>query len=301
MHPKMCLSINECADKTTLKDKVTFIIQSYDTPMQKFMLSVFSVLLSSRNGGPFEHLCVCINGPDSRTGSTLLQDKKQKFIEELRSYGWHPYNSEKRHDAPLTLIRAWSRIGKAESLEMATRWVHTNHYVFMDDNVIINKSWETELHKFLTDDSIAIAGINPPKTKIVPEHHQGMYLVRFPPISTKFLACKKKYMLETGSRLNEYFVPNEYNFLEFDNKNLEKEFFDFWGIDKVDFELCLEKYNYVWHQLGSWLYYNIKEKNLKIQNLNEKILSLHTENLENEIKKYPKFEELYRRYMEENQ
>jgi hypothetical protein len=36
----------------------------------------------------------------------VLQDKKQKFLEELRNMKWED------RDMPLTVIRAWSRIGQ---------------------------------------------------------------------------------------------------------------------------------------------------------------------------------------------
>lgn len=296
----MCLSIEDCVDKTTIKDKVNFIIQSYNTPMKKFMLSVFSVLLNSKEGGVFEHICICINGPDKRTGDTQLQDNKQKFIEELRTYGWHPYNHEELRSAPVTLIRAWSRVGKAESIEMATNWVHTNHFIVMDDDVILNRGWENNLKEFLEDDKIAIAGINiEQQEKVIAEHNRAMYLIKYPRMNTKFIICKKKHMIGSGGKFNQYFIPSENNYFEFDHKELKKEFFDFWEVSPDDFQICLEKYNYVYHQLGSWIYFNLKTKGFKIKNIEEKILSQNEQEIEDQIKKYPKFEEIYRKYIEE--
>jgi len=293
MNQKMCLSIEDCVDKTTIKDKVNFIIQSYNTPMKKFMLSVFSVLLNSKEGGMFEHICICINGPDKRTGDTQLQDNKQKFIEELRAYGWHPYNHEELRSAPITLIRAWSRVGKSESIEMATNWVHTNHFIVMDDDVILNKGWENDLKEFLEDDKIAIAGINIEPEKVVAEHNRAM--IKYPRMNTKFIACKKKHMIGSGGKFNQYFIPSENNYFEFDHK----EFFDFWGLSPDDFQMCLEKYNYIHHQFGSWIYFNLKANGLKIKNIEEKVLSQNEQEIEDQIKKYPKFEEIYKKYIGE--
>lgn len=298
MNP-MCLSIEECIEKTTIKDKVNFIIQSYNTPMKKFMLSVFSILLNSKEGDLFEHICICINGPDKRTGNTQLQDNKQKFIEELRAYGWHPYNHGELRSAPLTLIRVWSRVGKSESIEMATNWVHTNNFIIMDDDVILNKGWENDLNEFIEDDKIAIAGVNMEPAKVLAEHNRGMYLIKYPRMNTKFIACKKKHMIGSGGKFNEYFVPSDHNYFEFDHQELKKEFFDFWSLSPDEFRICLEKYNYVWHQLGSWIYFNLKAAGLKIKNINEKILSQDEQEVENEIKKYPRFEEIYRKYIGE--
>jgi len=102
-------------------------------------------------------------------------------------------------------------------------------------------------------------------------------------------------MIGSGGKFNQYFIPSENNYFEFDHK----EFFDFWGLSPDDFQMCLEKYNYIHHQFGSWIYFNLKANGLKIKNIDEKVLSQNEQEIEDQIKKYPKFEEIYKKYIGE--
>jgi hypothetical protein len=75
----MILSKAEYEQKSTISDKITVVIATSTSSMKCFMLSIFSLLL--RSGDKFDHFIVNINGPDSRTGSTFIQDQKQSFLE----------------------------------------------------------------------------------------------------------------------------------------------------------------------------------------------------------------------------
>lgn len=327
MHPHMGLNIDECVEMTHLKEKITAIIPTRNSPIKSLMWSVFSLLLRSRPNSTLEHICVCINGPDERTGDTILEDKKQAFLEDLRNEEWfHSDSPNNVKQMPLTVIRAWSRVGYSESFEMALNWVHTDAYLLMHDDVLImNPFWCEEVKKkFYDDDNVAIAYIHPllgcPCDHAI---HKGMYLLRLPQMQTTFVLCKKKWIMKAGAKWKGFHIPSDDNFLQFDLEEVgnTEEFENFW-IDRNLYPepvIKNELYNFVRQEVGAWVYYKLfkqgnsfvklKDSNIihleGISNTNSdfglKVISNFTQirALEKEIKEHPVYSKIYEKYNEE--
>lgn len=325
MHPRMALNIEECIDLTHIKEKITAIIPTSNSSIELLLWSVFSLLLRSKPNGMLEHFCVNINGPDERTGDPKLQDTKQKFLEELRDLEWFHTNNTASRPMPLTVIRAWSRVGYAEALEMAIPWVHTDSYLCMHDDIIItNPAWTEELkEKFYGDPNVAIAyapqllGCNCDYAI-----HRGMYLLRLPQINTTFLAAKKRWIMKAGASWTGYHIPSDDNFLQFEINELpdQEEFFKYYedkGIMPEKLQTT-ELYNFVRQEIGAWVYYKLSQLGVKFAKLqehniihfeqmsnttseikNEKIEKYKNQigELENEILAHPAYSELYKKYM----
>jgi len=329
MHPQMAMSIEECIDHTHLKEKVTAVIPTSNAGIEYLIWAVFSLLLRSKPNGMLEHICVNINGPDERTGNPALQDMKQNFLEELRDLEWvHADDPTNHRQMPLTVIRAWSRVGYAEALEMALGWVHTDSYLCMHDDVILtNPAWTEELKtKFYDDPNVAIAytpkllGCNCDSAI-----HRGMYLLRLPQIETTFLIAKKRWMMKAGASWTGYHIPDDENFLQFEISELpdEIEFFKYYedkGLmpEKIQ---TFELYNFVRQEAGAWLYYKLSQLGVTFAKLEESNIihfgkmsdpnpnankekeektDMHKEKiavLENEIMAHPSFSKLYAKYM----
>jgi hypothetical protein len=324
MHPQMAMNIEECVDLTHLKDKITAIIPTSNAGIECLLWAVFSLLLRNKPHGMLEHICVNINGPDERTGDPKPQDVKQKFLEELRDLDWF-HTGEIGRQMPLTVIRAWSRVGYAEALEMALSWVHTDSYLCMHDDVIlINPEWLTELKtNFYDDPDVAIA-YTPKLLGCNCDYaiHRGMYLLRLPQIDTTFLVAKKRWTMKAGASWTGYHIPSDDNFLQFEISELpdQNEFFKYYE----DRDLMPEKiqtvelYNFVRQEIGAWLYYKLcqlgakftklKEDNIihfeqmsntNAETANKKMETYKTQiiDLENEIMAHPAYSELYVKYM----
>lgn len=338
MHPYMAMPIEECVDKTHLKEKITAIIPTANASMEFLLWSVFSLLLRSRPGGLLEHVCVCINGPDERTGKTELQDQKQRFLEELRDMEWyHTDNPSIRSSMPLTVIRAWSRVGYAEAFEMALGWIHTDSYLLMhDDVIIINHDWLKEVkEKFYGNSQVAIV-YTPPLLGCNCDHaiHRGMYLLRFPQMETTFLLAKKRWIMAAKATWTGYHIPADdcYLQLEFDENgtydptepeiishNSKDELIKYYqnkGLMEKPIQTS-EQYNFVRQGIGSWIYYRLCQLNVKFVELEKQNIihfqqmsnpvankqeciaanSEYIGKLEEEILTHPVYAELYRKYM----
>ncbi len=329
MHPQMALSIEECVQLSHLKEKITAVIPTYSANINCLMWSVFSLLLRSKTQDLLEHICVCVNGADSRTGPTAVQDEKQLFLEELRDIEWY-HGDQPRRPMPLTVIRAWSRVGWSESLEMALPWVHTDAYMLMhDDAFVTTPDWAEEVRaKFYGDDNVALAGV-PPLLGCKTEHHvhRGMYLLRLPQLQTTFLVVKKKWVMKAKATWTGYHIPSDDNVLQFDMSDLEdaEGFFKFWRDQNLLSEpfMTSEMYNFVRQEVGAWVYYNlyrnghafaelrpdlvvhlekmswneppdengVDPKNLRIESHRDKIAEL-----EALIDQHPEYSALYRKY-----
>lgn len=320
----MAMSIEECVERTHLKEKVTAIIPTSNAPIECLLWSVFSLLLRSKPNGMLEHFCVNINGPDERTGDPKPQDIKQKFLEELRDMEWFHVNNSSSRPMPLTVIRAWSRVGYAETLEMALSWVHTDSYLCMHDDVIItNTEWDKELKdKFYSDPNVALA-YAPKLLDCDCDYaiHRGMYLLRLPQINTAFLAAKKSWIMKSGASWTGYHIPSDDNFLQFDISELpdQDEFFKYYEDKNLMPEKIqtVELYNFVRQEIGAWIYYKLCQLGAKFakledsvihfeqmsnssQEVQEKKISEHKEDiekLENEIMAHPAYSTLYKKYM----
>jgi hypothetical protein len=326
----MAMTIDECVARTHIKEKITAIIPTSQADIKFLMLAVFSFLLRSEmKNGLLEHICICINGPDERTGETKIQDKKQAFLEDLRNLKWWQSSDPTfQKDMPLTVIRAWSRIGWSEPMCMAINWVHTDSYIIAHDDIILNKTdWESEIkEKFYGNEAVAIASWGDLLgCELDYWIHKGMYLLRFPQMQTTFLVCKKSSIMKAGGVWPGYHIPSDDNFLQFDLNDLEdyNNFIDFWknknllSRDLVKSEL----YNFVRQEVGAWVYYNLITNNYKFEKLSDDLLvhfegmsrtweaghdeikkkALEKHNtevlkLETEILSHPQYSELYKKY-----
>ncbi len=281
----MILPIEECVENTTIKNKVTFIVPTYNSPMKTTMLSVLSVLLNATKDGPFEHICVCIAGPDDRTADTSLQDKKQSFLEDVRDLGWKPKDSNEMKSAPVTVTRVWSRLGWAETIDMATPWVHTAGFVVMHDDVFLKDSkWEEELKlNFFSNDKVALAYPNELKEWCLSPSqkpcefiaHNGLYAFKMPNLQTEFLAVKTKWYAKTNRKLNGYTFPREDDLFEFYLDELDEECIEYYkkyAFDNVPLQ-TIEPYNYVFQEIGAWLYYQMCQEGLEFRKIDSEIIT----------------------------
>lgn len=330
-HPLMALQIEECVELTHMKDKITIITATRNSPMKVFMLSILAIVLRTRVNDVLEHFCVCINGPDSRTGDPSLQDKKQQFLEELRDIPW--YNADNpvvKRPMPITVIRAWSRVGYGEPFEMAIPWVHTDSYLLMHDDVIIKEKWTEQLKaKFFNEDNVALAFV-PPLLACGCDHHihRGMYLLRLPQMEITFVACKKKWLMKAGVNWSAYHIPSDDNMLQFDISEIggvdgdAEGFLNYYKekglIDKPI--LTTELYNFVRQEIGAWVYYKLSQAGHKMNELDsDTILHLeqmsrgeyseaekmamiekHSEEikiLEAEVNAHPDYSKIYNKYL----
>jgi len=302
-HKHMILNRKACEDLSLVSDKTTAIIATYQSQIDCLMWAVFSLLL--RSSGNLEHLIVCINGPDSRTGDTSVQDTKQEFLEDLRSLKWND------RDMPITIARVWSRIGHGEAIEMAIPWVHTKAYTLLhDDMIVTNPAWAEESMQLLENEEVA-AVYNPPILgSIVSTYNfQGAKKLNLPHINTPMVTCKKALIKE---RWTGYHVNKEFNI----KKDLsEKEFRRFYkGLlakypEKFDANF---EYDCLSQDFGSWVFYQLKSERYKLipKRMAEHLLSMswhpqdaklkaarpHIASLEMELINYPEYWELYKKY-----
>jgi hypothetical protein len=330
-HQHMAMTIDECVSLTHMKEKMTMVIPTRNSSMECLLWSVFSLLLRSNPFGLMEHFCVCINGPDKRTGNTATEDKKQAFLEELRDLEWyHADNLKLRRPMPLTVIRVWSRVGYSEVFEMALNWVHTDSYCLMHDDVILlDKNWEQQAKEvFYNDEKVAIAYI-PPLHGCICDHaiHRGMYLLRLPQLQTTFLMCKKKDIMKVGALWRGYHIPSDENMLQFDLEEIGDiaDFEKFWKNRKLYDKPVIktELYNFVRQEVGAWVYYKLDQAGYKFAPLSPQTI-LHLEgmsrfditpevrmekikehkkevkSLEKEIFNHPEYSVLYKKYLPAN-
>lgn len=325
-HDQMIVSQEDAITLTTLKDKITAIIPTFSAPMSCFMWTMFSYLLNTRPNDALEHIIVCINGADPRTGDVSLQDKKQAFLEELRDLKWyHEDNPDNFKDMPLTVLRAWSRIGHPEGVEMALPWVHTDNYIISHDDIIITKEfWIEEIkERFFKNPKAAIAYSNP----LLCAHggsaeFKDKNLLRFPHLLCTFLVCKKKVLDSLPSRWCGYHIEMP----EFKIEELAGDFDEFLKNQSKYKENCISTesppqkdfiYNYISMEMGAWHFYNLKERNLEFMQIDPNLI-VHigamsweseekkkirvqgkyqwAEKIEQKILKHPEYSKLFLKY-----
>jgi len=327
MHPHMIVDIDEAAELTTVPEKLTAIIPTSTAPIKTLLWTVFAMLLRTKVKSPLEHIIVCINGPDRRTGDPSLQDKKQEFLEELRGMKWwNAKNPKKQRDMPLTVLRVWSRIGHPESVEMALPWVHTEAYLLTHDDVIINKhEWINEVkEKFFSDPEVIIA-YSPTLMCCQCDSalHQNKPLLRFPHLLCAFLVCRKKLIYKLGSSWSGYHIETEPFHLHERVENVEK-FMEYYNrIGLLDHPpQTKEPYHYISMEMGAWHFYNAVQAGYKFEQLDPTLLfhlgamswesddgrtrrvdqyKEHVDNLEKEIFEHPDYGPLYEKYTKEDQ
>jgi len=322
MHPHMIVDIDESVELTTVPEKLTAIIPTSTAPINTLLWTVFAMLLRTNVKSPLEHIIVCINGPDRRTGDPSLQDKKQQFLEELRAMKWwNAKNPKKQKDMPLTILRVWSRIGHPESVEMAIPWVHTEAYLLTHDDVIIKKhEWINEVkEKFFCDPEVVIA-YSPTLMCCQCDSalHQNKPLLRFPHLLCAFLVCRKKLIYKLGSSWCGYHVETEPFYLHERIENVD-EFMKYYNkmglLDKPP--QTKDPYQYISMEMGSWHFYNAIQAGYKFEQLDPGLLfhlgamswesddgktrrvdryKEHIDILEKEIFEHPNYGPLYEKY-----
>lgn len=323
-HPHMGVDLSDAIEYTTLKNKITAIIPTSTAPMECFMWTIFSFLLTVKPNDLLEHFCVCINGPDKRTGDPSLQDKKQAFLEELRLMKWyHQDRPNLKKDMPLTVIRAWSRIGHPEAVEMALPWVHTDAYLISHDDIIITKdNWLDEVkNTFYADDDIAITFSQPLLCALFDSAvFKDKHLLRFPHLLCTFLICRKKWLESVCSSWCGYHIEMPDFTINELTDNHGKEFIDhFKPMTNHDAVPTPDRvYNYISMEMGAWHFHNINEHKLKYSGIDPSLI-VHfgamswdspesknrrlgskiawVKNLEEKIQKHPEYYRLYQKYL----
>jgi len=309
------LDIKYCEDNSALSKKITSIIATSQCPINVMMCSVFSLLIRS-NPEFLEHVIVSINGPDKRTGSTQVQDKKQSFFEELRSLTWHG------KDMPLTVIRAWSRLGHAQAIEMGIPWVHTQFYHLMHDDVIVLKDW-TDLSAFDQDPKLCIVGPYPLFNVFLDSGvYKGENKLGFANLNTSFLLCNKSILNKLGTRWIGYHLQDKFeisdqkSFVEYhaSKNNIAQEK----GVQVINHTLdqtVSKQFSYVNVDIGGAVFYRLIDAGYSL-GLMQPDVSLHiggqswnkndrfiksiglVRQLEKDLFRYPDYWHLYKKYYE---
>lgn len=323
MHKHMLLGIEEATELTSLKEKITYIIPTSTAPINCLLWSVFSLLLRTRPDDIMEHFCVCINGPDKRTGDPTLQDRKQSFLEELRRLKWyHPDHPKVAKDMPLTVIRVWSRVGHPQALETAIPWVHTDTYVIThDDIILLDPLWTDKVRKHFYAEPKAAIGFTEPLLCAVSETARlnDKNLLRFPHMLTTFLVCRKKWMNKLRSTWIGYHVELDDFTIEDLTGNAE-EFIRYHSKFMNDGMPPRKDliYNYISMEIGALYFQKIREsKELKIVSIGDNIIKhlgvmswgakedlerrvgankKWISSLEQEIYRHPEYAKLYEKY-----
>jgi hypothetical protein len=203
------ISIDELESKSLIPGKICAIIPTFSAPVENLVWSIFSLLINS-DSNVMDHMIVSINGPDPRTGSVEVQDKKQSFIEELRSLKWG------NKDMPITLMRTWSRIGHAQTIEQCMPWVHTEFYLSMhDDIIVLEKNWHDKVKEFQNDEKLLLAYWDRPVIRGLT--HDSFGRLELPHFSSIFTLCKKSRMKAINASWIGYYVPLEFKIGNFWN------------------------------------------------------------------------------------
>lgn len=301
----MILSIDEAEKLSLLPKKTTVIIATCQCEMRTFMLSFLGFILRSKPEN-VEHFMVSINGGDDRYSDTKLQDKKQKFLQEIRKLKWH------EKDMPLTINRVWSRIGHAQALEACIPWVHTEYYTIAHDDVLVQAGWcEESLSKLQEED--AIMAFHPPLLcgGVSKNYHENGWKISLPHMNTALITCKKPLMSKLGMNWHGHHVKKEFKL--YDAIDV-KEFIKYHTANAhiESFPLIEEPYSYVNMDIGAWIYDETRKCGYKMHKISSKT-AVHLKGMswvndreerikrgdyeynlmEMELEKYPKFREVY--------
>jgi hypothetical protein len=295
-----------CEMNCLLKEKISAVIPTFSSPINCFIRSIFSLVLRS-DPRFLHHVFISINGPDSREGGNELQDKKQSFIEDLRSAKWPGSGF---NPGSITLIRTWSRIGHSQALDQCVPWIDTEYYLSMHDDVLVMDSSWCNLNDFHDNESLIM------KT-------WGSYLsgrlkntgsrLDMPHINTIFTLCKKSIMTSlgvnwSGFSLNLPFKISDHidiKVLEGNHKRLESLGFGA-SLDR-------DQYESISLDIGSFLFSRICARGLDIGRFdintirhfgssswrprsNFKILEV--DELEQQIMSVDSYWEIYEKYLE---
>lgn len=252
MHPEMAYSLSELETARLIPNKTTVIIPTSEASMEAFMWAVFSLLLRTPPDGRMEHFMVAINGPDRRTGDPDLQNKKQAFLEELRETRWESSDGTFGKDMPISIIRAWSRVGHAESVEMCIPWVHTEFYTLMHDDVIVlNPKW-CRCMDFIKSTPDCMLSFH--KGLLVTGVEGWGDALLMPHPSTHFTTVHKPTATEIGLDWHAFYYKTD--FCPADHK-------DFCKYHRTKGQLreqfITKTFNAINYEIGAWAYYKMEE------------------------------------------
>jgi len=262
MKQQMVISEGDCIDATSLTGKFTAIIPTSGSPRKVLLWTLLALLMRTRQLARLEQIIIVVNGPDSRTGETRLQDEKQTMLEELRGLTFKHW----QEGLPLTLMRIWSRVGHGESLDAAIPWVHTDGYLLMHDDVIlIDGDWFDKLGHHYDDPTIAATPVAPMLNGglnfAVQQGKEGYHL-GFPHLNTSFMLCKKRELKEAGVSWRGYHVECQRRMSARDVSQLV-----FYYGNEVRNLPDLSDGNVLVHTLsmdiGAWGYHRLKQANLQ--------------------------------------
>jgi len=325
MHKHMALDVDEAVTLTSIPEKITVIYPTYQAPIECLLWSTFSLLLRAKVRDLIEHFMIVINGPDRRTGDPTNQDQKQKFLEELRLLKWwRPQEPKIKRDMPITIIRAWSRIGHPEAVETALPWVHTDAYLIMHDDIIIIKhDWLKEVQEKFYNNPDVIIAYSPTLMCCQCDSalHKDKPLLRFPHLLCAFLVCKKHWIKKLGSTWCGYHIETEPFKLEEKVGDINDFMAYYKNLRLLDQPPQTQNpYHYISMEMGAWHFYNAIQNNLKFAQLDPGIL-VHfgaaswesaegvnrrierlmpfVRDLEKEIRAHPDYGPLYDKYIPE--
>lgn len=317
MHKHMVWSQAECEEFTTIKGKTTVVLATCQSSMNVFMWSIFSILLNTRVNSNFEHFIVAINGADKRTGDPALQDRKQKFLEELRNVKWSNVDSPVDRDMPITVIRVHSRIGHSQSLDMGIPWVHTEAYTIMHDDCIINDiNWTEKVFAALDSDPNTALVYAPPllSTGLSYVKFNDSYKINLPHINSVFVTGRKKHYIGDNTFWSGYHIDSTENLMA--NVNYD-EFLEWHKNDIIHAPPKDLECKYLSMDIGTFAYYKMKKAGYSFIGLpqdtvvhltamswgdeNSKNLSLQRNeqciaNLEAKIMAHPVYSKIFSRY-----
>lgn len=267
-HPFMVVDEREVMQRTLVPDVFVPVIITSQADIRLLMLSVFSLLLRTREFQHLAHFMVFINGPDSRTGDTSLQDRKQAFLEALRLLKW-PRPDGVQQDMPITVCRIWSRVGHSELCDMAMPWVHTQYYVLMHDDVIIlDPDWSGKCWRILQPPDVAIATARPlllcpAGTPESAWDGQTGTIVRLPHLNTSFLVGDKIKLAAVRATWQARHTPvSGRPFAQLVDLPAWRRYYVTHG--GVDSDVAPDKsIKAISHDVGAWMYYRMTENGMR--------------------------------------
>lgn len=257
----MILSKSDYELFSNVQKKITVVVATSQSSIKCFMLSIFSLLLRSKR--ELEHFIVNINGPDSRCGSTLLQDTKQSFLEELRLL------KLKERDMPITVARTWSRVGHAQSLDSMIPWVHTEYYCIMHDDVIIkNPEWTDFVIDCFKDKNVSMIYYPPLlSTGLSIVEYEGGKKINFPHLNSTMILSRKSLYTELGLRWYGYHVKNKFSLFKEDIEKIHNFY-----KNEITNTLKEGEYEYISLDIGSFIYNKFKELKYELKPMPENFL-----------------------------
>lgn len=311
-------SAKRCEEFSLIPSKICAVIPTYSSPMDCFMRSVFSLLLRS-DPNVLAHVVFGINGPDSRCDGEdgpELQDRKQRFIEDLKGIKGWDYPSL-FNPGGITLVRTWSRIGHAQTLEQCLNWVHTEYYLCMHDDVIVtDRYWCDGLKDFKSDPKMVLKTWGNPLMRKMQNKSSSFEL---PHLNTIFTLCRKPLMRMINANWIGYYFDLDFRISDFVD---ESEFFalhkNLGSLESSHPELSLEpgrSYKVCSMDIGTFVFSQVSKYDLNLSVFpkstifhfeaaswrNKEGSSKRTpevEFLEREISAVPEYHDIYMRYLD---